>query len=146
MTTQIRNQGKCALSHILKVEQNINILEQNVYQFSSKQNEFERIYKMCIFQVVSDILAKKNIKHILSNIKQGKLGWEHEDFQHVKAQQDEQDDYIENPFNSEEGVVQCGKCGSKRTISFSKQMRGGDEGTSVICNCIECKHHWIIGG
>ena len=37
----------------------------------------------------------------------------------------------------EEGVMECTKCGSKKTYSYTKQTRGGDEATTVFAICSE---------
>jgi hypothetical protein len=58
----------------------------------------------------------------------------------------EEDDFIENPFQVEEGVLECYKCGSKRTISYTKQTRSADEPASVIATCINCKNKWVYSG
>lgn len=42
----------------------------------------------------------------------------------------------------EEGVFECGKCGSKRTTYYSLQTRSADEPMTNFITCCECKHRW----
>ena len=48
---------------------------------------------------------------------------------------DEYDQFLVKPFEVEEGVLECNKCGSKKTFSYSKQTRAGDEATTVFATC-----------
>ena len=59
--------------------------------------------------------------------------------------QNEQNDFIENPFEVEEGVIEC-KCGSKRVFSYSKQTRGADEPMTTFAQCMSCKKSWSYSG
>lgn len=61
----------------------------------------------------------------------------------LKRAQQEQDDYISNPPEVEEGVVECHKCGSRRVFSFSIQTRAPDEPMSTKAHCMECKSKWV---
>lgn len=45
----------------------------------------------------------------------------------------------------EEGVNECYRCGSKKTISQTVQTRSGDEGATTFVACINCKHRWKMG-
>ena len=54
------------------------------------------------------------------------------------------DEFISNPFTVEEGVMQCNKCGSKKTYSQSKQVRSADEGFTTFCMCSNCGAKWRI--
>lgn len=139
---ELREIGKETLKKVLTINNNIIIIERNIFLASGDNIE---LYKQYLYQVISDIRNGTSLKQILNNIKNNKIGWNHPTFNEVTKKQDEQDDYICNPFLVEEGVITC-SCGSKRTLSFSKQIRSSDEGTSVIVNCIDCKKHWIISG
>jgi DNA-directed RNA polymerase subunit M/transcription elongation factor TFIIS len=77
-------------------------------------------------------------KYVEDVIKQGKLGWEHASFSNIKQNQQEQDDYILNPFEAEEGVVEC-KCGSSKVYSVSVQTRAADEPMTTMAQCTVCK-------
>ena len=140
-----RKRGVRALSTVLKNKKNVDILERAIYN-EGKDEGKENDYKCALYQVISDVQAKKPIKEIYRDIKAGKIGWKHRSF-HVMAQRTaEQNDFIENPFEVEEGVHICRKCGSKRVFSYNRQVRSGDEGTSVFCECVACRAKWQESG
>lgn len=41
--------------------------------------------------------------------------------------------------------VKCGKCGSEEVNAFSKQIRAGDEATTVFYTCLKCGCRWRVG-
>jgi DNA-directed RNA polymerase subunit M/transcription elongation factor TFIIS len=152
-----REQGKAALNTVLKQRQNIDTIEKYVYNISSvnikNDEEIENIYKFNLYQIIGDILNGEKLKNILSNIKAGKLGWEHSNFSEMKIRMEEQDNFIENPFEVAEGVFECRailkngiKCGSKRVFSYTKQCRSSDEPESVFATCCACGAQWTYSG
>ena len=54
----------------------------------------------------------------------------------------ERDNFIMNPVSIVEGIYQCRKCGSGNVLSFNKQIRSSDEGTTVFCTCVKCNTKW----
>ena len=93
---------------------------------------------------------KRNLYQALYEGKNIKFGWTHKNFDEITIKIKEQNEFIKNPFEVEEGVFQCkaidpktGKiCGSRRVFSYAKQDRSCDEGTSVYCQCVACKAKW----
>lgn len=79
-------------------------------------------------------------------IKPGLLGWDHFSYSSIKRSQQEQDDYVLNPFEAEEGVVECKKCGSSKVYSVSVQTRAADEPMTTMAQCIVCKTKWSYNG
>ena len=75
-------------------------------------------------------------------MKEQNLGFDHVIFNDIKHKINENDDFISNPPQVEEGVIECSRCKSKRTISFSKQTRSGDEACTVFVRCAECNHQF----
>lgn len=141
-----REFGTLALQKVLNNKKNIDIIEKNIYINSQNFEE----YKRNIYQIIGDILQKEKINDILSNIKSKKIGWNHKNFDTFSNSIKEQNDFIMNPFEIEEGVFTCKSinpenglfCGSKRVFSYSKQDRSCDEGTSVYAQCFVCKSKW----
>ena len=138
-----RENGKNALSTCLTIPKNVDIVEAAIYK-----NTGDDVYKYndLIFQTVAAISNGYQLSSIVKDIKEGRTGWDDPIFDNYKIDQNEEDDFIENPFQVEEGALQCTKCGSKRTISYSKQMRSADEPASTIATCISCKNKWVYSG
>ena len=142
VTMSFRTKGVAALATVLTYKKNINILEKAVYEKVADGSDIEDTYNCVIYQVLSDIQDLKPIKDIYRSIRAGEIGWKHHSFHGTSERFDEQNEFIENPFEVEEGVHTCQKCGSKRVFSYNKQCRGGDEGTSVFCECFACHCKW----
>ena len=147
---EFRLKGINSLKTILKVQKNINILEKNIFILSKKQSLqkeeeeecLEDIYNDNIYNIIGYIIQGEKLNDLLKNIKKGNLTWNNPNFQIYNDRIKEQDDFIENPFEVEEGVLECNKCNSKRVYSYSKQVRSGDEGTTVYAQCVACKTKW----
>ena len=135
----MREIGKQCLSQCLAKKKNINLFEKIIYNLAKKNNDlyFEIIYNVC-----GDILKKKSLKKIFNELKLDKYSFKTEEFDEIRKEQKEQDDFVENPFEVSEGVLEC-KCGSNKTISYPLQTRSGDEKTSVYVCCVKCGKKWV---
>jgi transcription elongation factor S-II len=145
-----REDGKTSLRTVIKQEHNINIIEKHIYNISSND---EKIYKNNIYQIIGDVLQGKNLKDLILTIKIGDLGWKHSAFKEMQNMLVEQNDFIENPFAVEEGVLECkardkdGKlCGSKRVFSYQRQVRSADEPMTTFASCCQCGTKWQYSG
>jgi len=63
-------------------------------------------------------------------------------FDKFKRQREESDHFLLHPFNVDEGVLECFRCHSKRTISYQRQIRSADEGATTFAQCVGCGHRW----
>ena len=124
------------LSNYMNSEKNINIFIKHII---TKDNINSLLYEMII-----DFKKKIDMKVILNKIKTNKYDWGHENFNEIQEKITEHDSFILCPFEVDEGVLQCNKCGSRKTFSYSKQTRSGDESTTVFATCVECKTSWKI--
>ena len=68
--------------------------------------------------------------------------WQLSVFEKMIEMEKEFDAYQVKPYEVEDGVLQCKKCGSFRVFSTSKQVRSGDESTSVFAKCVKCDCSW----
>lgn len=151
-----REEGKAAIATILKQKQNICIIEKHIYDISlknSNKDELEQKYKFNLYQIIGDLLNGKKLKDIVENIKSNNLGWNHLDFKQMQIMLDEQNDFIENPFAVEEGVLECkfrdkdgNLCGSKRVFSYQRQVRSADEPMTTFASCCKCGTKWQYSG
>ena len=141
MEEEYRLKGKNSLRTILKNEQNINIFDKYIYEKSLDED----LYISNIFQLIEDLRNEIPLKKLLCDIKTNNLNWKHNFFNNMINDELEQDNFIENPFEIEEGVLEC-KCGSKRVFSYQKQSRSADEPMSTYANCVACGNKWCYSG
>lgn len=138
-----RTNGILVLKSILSIEKNITILEKNIFNVAEKSNNPNATYDDLILSVYTDIKDGKKLNDILKTLKNNQTGFHSDEYVDMKHALQEQQNFLENPFEVDEGVIEC-KCGSRRTISFSKQTRCGDEGTTVFAKCVDCGKSWIM--
>ena len=133
--------GKLTSEEIEKVIE--AILRNDVESSCCEEISYE--FKKMIYEVIGDILADKDAEFIINRLNKNQTGWNHSSFDRMKMKQDEQDDFIKNPFEVEEGVLEC-MCGSKRVYSYQKQTRGSDEPSTTFAECVACKKKWQYSG
>tara|TARA_Y100001970_G_C14124169_1_gene797991 strand:+ start:426 stop:830 length:405 start_codon:yes stop_codon:yes gene_type:complete len=124
------------LINYIKSEKNRNIFIKHIKLQDDIQNT--------LYEVVIDLSKKIDLKSILSKIKNNQYAWKHNNFLNIQNEIKEHDNFILCPFEVDEGVLECNKCGSKKTFSYSKQTRSGDESTTVFATCVICKSSWKI--
>ncbi len=146
MDVSYRKQGLESLGTVLKQKKNIEVIERNVYKIIIKKyddnHEQELQYKNAILQIIGDIYNEVTLTNILEHLKKGQISWDHFSYNEMADNIAEQNNFIRNPFEVEEGVFQCKQCGSKRVYSYARQDRSCDEGTSVYAECVACKAQW----
>ena len=134
-----REKGKETMGLYLKNIKNLEAFDKLIYNISG---EDEDRYNEILLEIVYYISDKKPLKEIVEILQEEQVGYNSVYFDEIKSLQEEQDNFIIKPFEIEEGVLECGKCGSKKTFSYSKQTRGGDEGTTVFAVCANCNARW----
>lgn len=82
-------------------------------------------------------------KFRLSNIK---LGWNDPIFNDIMKDQQEQDEFMVNPYNIADGVSVCKKCKSTKTYNVERQSRSLDEPSTVTTVCTSCGHRSRYSG
>jgi DNA-directed RNA polymerase subunit M/transcription elongation factor TFIIS len=135
-------------------------LEQSLKKYFSKQKNIDYILKktngpnqtLKIYEILCMINDPNNTSEdklslAITYLKKDCLLWSHPTFDMEKKKIDEENDFIECPYDVAEGVLKCGKCGCKKIFSFSKQTRSMDEPTTVFARCSnkECGHKWCEG-
>jgi len=120
-------------------------LESCIHSYSKVNNidELDVIYEICSLHSYNKSNGHDSQKTI-DMIMEGKIGLQHPSFQDVAKRIGEMDHFMDKPFEVVEGVNSCGKCSSQRTLSYSRQTRGGDEGMTVYVFCIDCKFRYTM--
>jgi DNA-directed RNA polymerase subunit M/transcription elongation factor TFIIS len=137
-----RQKAKNALNQFIKSGKNCTILEKNIYEKWSNESDYNNVLYECLC-----LLEKgETTTRVLAQIKTGKMGWHNPEFDDIAFQQKEQDDFTISPFQVEEGVLKCPKCGGCRSFSYSKQTRSADEPMTTFATCATCKHKWTYSG
>ena len=139
---QEREKTKAVLGCFLKLEKNIEIIEKAIFDISNADVDF---YNRIVYQTVGDIMKKKKLIDVVEAIKNNRVAWNHSLFDDEKKRLNDQNEFIENPFEVEEGVLEC-KCGSKKVFSYSKQIRSADEPMTTFATCVICKKQWTYSG
>ena len=148
--SELRNNTRKALSLYIQIDSNIDKLEKLIYNESKQHPNIIEYYKNLTYEICI-LLSKKTKLNTISNIiKNKQVFWGHSNFNEISSLIQEQNDFIKNPFEVEEGIFQCKAfdiktqtiCGSRRVYSYAKQDRSSDEGTSVYAQCMKCGCKW----
>ncbi len=145
---ELRNHAYDAIEIIGKLEsEEIEKIEVAIFNSfpDSEEVDITNEYKAVLYQVVGDVINGKCTDEIIEGLSKEYTGWKHKSFDSMKMRQDEQDEFIQNPFEVEEGVLEC-RCGSKRVYSYQKQTRGSDEPSTTFAECVACKSKWQYSG
>lgn len=118
---------------------NIQILQKYIDVISIEEDDKQEL----LYEISLHLLNnKKSIKELIYFLDKGTLGYNHPRYEELRFQQEEEDRFATTPFEIEEGVLECERCGSKKTFSFQKQTRSADEGATTFAQCVECGNKW----
>ena len=136
-----------ALTSVLNQPKNVTAFKKKI----DKLGLDEEKYLWVVYQTIGNILklensSKDKLKPLLKQIKKHRVGWKDPMYDNVRQKLEEHDDYLVNPFEVSEGVVECKKCGSKKTYSCQRQCRGSDEPMTTFSKCVNCGNEWTYSG
>tara|TARA_B100000131_G_C17834661_1_gene499243 strand:+ start:26 stop:451 length:426 start_codon:yes stop_codon:yes gene_type:complete len=134
-----RNKGYKALKLVMN-EKYSKIIEELINNNSDSQD----YYNLIIQEMINHKRCGKSYNDIIELIKNSIFLHNTNEYKIFKQKLNEIDDFLINPFEVDEGVLDCNKCGSNKTFSYTKQTRGGDESTTVFVVCSKCKSRWKI--
>ena len=135
MKAEFLENAETVLSSFIKKPTNRLNVAKTLWKLSGKE---EDTANYLLYDVFAEYLVSPKLEDIFTSIQQQNIGWNHPVFQKFDEYQKEYDDFLTNPPQLEEGVIQCSRCGSKKTFSFSKQTRRADESATVFVRCANC--------
>ena len=97
-----------------------------------------------IYELAFELQEGKSLQEVFQQLKTSKIGLQHDEFKEISQKIQETDCFMNNKFESVDGVNECSKCKSKRTIAYTKQVRSADEGMTVFITCIDCKYRFMM--
>lgn len=133
-----RELGKEVLSNFIKNKGNVIKLENKINEYCNNQVE----YRLIMMEIIKYRNSGKSSNELMTILKSGKFLEQSKEYDYFRDKIQEHDGFLIKPFEVDEGVLECGKCGSTKTISYTKQTRSGDEATSVFALCYECNNKW----
>jgi DNA-directed RNA polymerase subunit M/transcription elongation factor TFIIS len=134
-----REKGCKSLNLVMNVKYSKTI-EELIHNKCDSQDH----YKLIIQEIINHKRSGKSYNNIIKLVEDRLFLENTEEYKIFKIKLDEIDDFLVNPFEVDEGVLDCHKCGSNKTFSYTKQTRGGDESTTVFVVCSKCKSRWKI--
>lgn len=123
------------LAAFIKKEKNRQEVAKALWKWSNRDTEHA---KYLLFEIFADYLTNPKLNDIFHRLQNREIGWDHPELCPIKNRFDEVDNFLICPPEVEEGVIECNKCGSKKTFSFSKQTRRADESATVFVRCANC--------
>jgi DNA-directed RNA polymerase subunit M/transcription elongation factor TFIIS len=109
-----------------------------ISNYLNKISEDEQIQKFILYETFS------HKEKALNMLKEKQYLFQHHVYDDIRLRVKEQEEFLENPTQVEDGVIQCNRCKSHKTFSYAKQTRGSDEGTTVFVRCSQCHHQFRL--
>jgi DNA-directed RNA polymerase subunit M/transcription elongation factor TFIIS len=140
----MRERGRTCFQKCLSNPVNIELLEAYV---ASGVTDAE-VYRARLYETLGSLFyewdqsSESPVQTTLERVYRNQLEWDHPKWDPVRVQIQEENAFQEHPPDLEEGVLECGRCHSKRTYSFQRQTRSADEGATTYSQCALCGHRW----
>lgn len=121
-----------------------DILEFYQKKYNRSDDQFTKYVMYELWCHLNKYLSSDIQEKLQQEFDQPSLLFENSVFSEIKKKLEEEIQFLENPTIVEDGVVECKKCKSLKTVSFAKQTRASDEGTSVFVTCVMCKYKFKL--
>lgn len=140
----LRDHGKQVIQTVVSKPSNVQLVEKYIYNHTKGDTDayMNLLYESMLY--LSPTGAKTStttLKSLIVELFNERVEWNHAVYADYRHKIEEEDNFALNPFEIEEGVLEC-KCGSKRTISYQRQTRSADEGSTTFAQCVECGTKW----
>lgn len=131
------------LESLCSKQDNIDIMKKHIKNYLKNKvncDEQDLLYEISFIMKIE----KENLKNTFDLLKKNRIFHNHPNFDDISKRLDEMDHFMDKPFEMTEGINDCRKCNSRRTLSYNRQTRSGDEGLTVYVFCIDCKYRYTM--
>lgn len=137
-----------ATQKLLKSHKNLETeLHKHVLRMQQKQPaEYMEVYRDTLLHVLT-LLQSKPLSEVIDALQRDNTGWDSVLFQPFLEAERRDIMNITKPLEVEEGLYTCPKCKSKKTHSYTRQVRSADEPATTFITCAntDCSYKWKIG-
>lgn len=116
-----------------------NLIYDSVKLFTKNEKLTKNVMYDIFYELYFELFLTQNSSNILNRVKEKKFFFFHEQFEDIKKDVEEENNFIEHPPEIKEGIIPCSHCKSSKTISFEKQTRSSDEQATIYVRCLSCK-------
>jgi len=136
-----RSEVQTLLRRFTSIPKNAAKIETLIYLLSHKDPD---LYRSIAYETLWDLSRKTPMTDLFSRLRGHRYGYDHPDMSSIHESFQEEEDFLFRSPDISEGVIECHRCGSKKTLSFSKQTRRADESATVFVSCFECHHYFRL--
>ncbi len=121
--------------NIIKEKQN----RVNIFSYMKKHANNDRELYLKFYELYCEYQSFPNKDHLLQHIKKNNFLYDHDSFSNIRDIVLEEEQFIIQPPELSEGILECKFCKSKKTLSYEKQTRSSDEQSTIFVRCLDCK-------
>ena len=110
--------------------------------FLESMSDNEDVQKFILYEAFAH--SHQGQEDVQKILKEKQFMFSHKDFTDIHNLVREQEEFLNNPVQVEECLIESHRCKSHKTFSYAKQTRASDEGTTVFVTCAECKHQFRL--
>lgn len=148
---QLERLASPLLERFLKKDKNRQSVLEFLYSASKSSKMFfqgskTEAFRYLLYEFLMDCYVHGECDRtaVLHQWKRKEFLWDHPNLTEVIQRFKEQDDFITKPMEIEEGVIECTRCHSKKTFSYTKQTRRADESATVFARCSQCNLSFVL--
>ena len=108
--------------------------------------DFTDLYKEHSYNFLGILMDPTlELKDCLKDLKENKLGWDCYVYDELRARRETENIRATRPTSITDGIYKCYKCSCKKIVSYSLQLRSGDEPMTHFFICTQCACKWRKG-
>lgn len=111
----------------------------NIFSFLKKKSNNDQELLLKFYELYCEYQSLPSKEHLYEEIKKNNFLYDHCSFSNIRDKVKEEEEFIIQPPELSEGIMECKFCHSKKTLSYEKQTRSSDEQSTIFVKCLTCK-------